>query len=127
MDTPFHLPLLQLRGGQCNGEQLCITVEQMFILSLPPSPSSSVLSTQAAKQYSHRERDMVVRNSELSFHVRRLEERVGSLEKIRKDLVSLQFATSTMAPTSPSPPLSSSSSLPLSKRSWKQQSPSDGL
>lgn len=98
MDTPFHLPLLQLRGGQCNGEQLCITVEQMFIFSLPPSPSSSVLSTQAAKQYSHRERDMVVRNSELSFHVRRLEERVGSLEKIRKDLVSLQFASQHHGP-----------------------------
>jgi len=66
--------------------------ENVHILSPPPSPSSSILSTQAAKQYSHRERDMVVRNSELSFHVRRLEERVGSLEKIRKDLVRLQFA-----------------------------------
>ena len=41
---------------------------------------------------------MVVRNSELSFHVRRLEERVGSLEKIRKDLVSLQFASQHHGP-----------------------------
>ena len=65
-------------------------------LLLPPSsfllPPPLLLITQAAKQYSHRERDMVVRNSELSFHVRRLEERVGSLERIRKDLVRSQFA-----------------------------------
>ena len=70
----------------------------------PPSsfllPPPLLLITQAAKQYSHRERDMVVRNSELSFHVRRLEERVGSLERIRKDLVRSQFAG-----LAPCPPL----------------------
>ena len=79
---------------------------EKYVLSPPsllPPPSSLLSTTQAAKQYSHRERDMVVRNSELSFHVRRLEERVGSLEKIRKDLVRSQFVG-----LAPCPPTSSS-------------------
>lgn len=45
-------------------------------------------TVKAAKQYSKRERDMLIRNSELSFHVRRLEEAIGTLEEQNKDFVS---------------------------------------
>ena len=50
-------------------------------INVPPT------ALKAAKQYSKRERDMLIRNSELSFHVRRLEEAMMTLEEQNKELV----------------------------------------
>ena len=52
---------------------------------------ATVVSLQPKQPYSKRERDMLIRNSELTFRVRQLEEKIGSLGVENKQLVSGAF------------------------------------
>jgi chromosome segregation ATPase len=57
--------------------------------TLTPSTSVGDITSQPPRQYTPKERDMVLKNTELSFRVRQLEEKNSELERFKRELKEL--------------------------------------
>ena len=51
----------------------------------------SLILQQPPRQYTPKERDMVLKNTELSFRVRQLEEKNSELERFKRELVRVMW------------------------------------